>query len=476
MNTTATGIRMFSLVFLITGAIDSIRNLPSTALFGNSLIFFFFLSSVLFLIPIALISATLSACWPDRGGIYSWVRQAFGDQFAFIAIWLQWINTLIWLPTILSFLAGTSAYLVNPVLALNKYYLISVMFFLNVLLTIVNLRGIRVSAQVSTFCAIVGTILPILFIISLGIIWLASGNPTQIHLSMAEILPDFSEINSWISLTAIFTSFLGIELATVHIRDVHDPQRTFPKALAISVVLVIVTIFLGAMSIALVLPNNQIGLVNGIAETFSYFLNAFKLSFLLPYILVTMLIGSFGGIISWIISPTRGFLQVVESGYMPAFFAKLNKHGAPSNLLITQSVLVFALSLGFLLVPSVNGVYWFLTDLSTQLYVMMYVIMFISALVLLPKVKQIPAPFKIPGGQIGYVFVCCLGLAGCMIALVIGFFPPKNIIVHAYIPYQIIFGIAMLLLISPVALFVLYHHWWQKKSALQISSSIIENI
>lgn len=463
---TAGSIKTLTLVFLITGAIDSIRNLPSMALFGNSLIFFFFISSILFLIPVALISAALSASWPQQGGIYSWVKLAFGEKIAFMAIWLQWINTLIWLPTILSFLAGTSAYLINPELATNKYYLIAVMFLLNGLLTWVNLKGIHVSAKISTICAIIGTMLPILFILVLGLVWIGYDHPLQLHLSFHELIPNFSQMNSWISLTAIITSFLGVELATVHIRDVSNPQTTFPKALAISVLLVITTIFFGSLTIALVLPNKQIGLVNGIAQTFSYFLESFHLTYLLPYIIVMMLIGSFGGIISWIISPTRGLLQAVEFGYLPPFFAKTNAKGAPINLLITQSIITFLLSLAFLIIPSINSVYWLLTDLSTQLYILMYVFMFITALALTFKVKQIAGVFKIPGGRIGYIFVCILGLIGCLSALVVGFFPPENTNMGTSIPYQVIFGGCMLIIISPVLAFYLYQYKNSNKNVM----------
>ena len=120
-------ISVLALVLLITGAIDSIRNLPATALFGSSLIFFFIFSAIVFLIPVALVSAELSSTWSEEeGGVYSWVRHAFGDNMAFFTIWLQWINTMVWYPSILLFIAGTLAYLINPELAQNKFYLISV--------------------------------------------------------------------------------------------------------------------------------------------------------------------------------------------------------------------------------------------------------------------------------------------------------------------------------------------------------------
>lgn len=452
------GITTLTLVFLITGAIDSIRNLPATALFGSSLFFFFFVSAFLFLIPVALISATLSACWPQHGGVYAWVKRAFGEKVAFMAIWLQWVNTLIWLPTILSFLAGTSAYLIDPALASNKFYLISVMVFLNGLLTWVNLKGIYVSARITSTCAIIGSMLPILFIIILGMVWFFTGKPLQLHLGWSDLLPNFSQASSWISLTAIITSFLGMELATVHIRDVHNPQRTFPKALAISVFLVMITIFLGALTIAFVLSPPKIGLVNGVAETFAYFLQEFHLAGFLPIIIVMMLIGCFGGIISWIISPIRGLLQAVEFGYLPPFLAKTNKNGAPVNLLYVQTILTFVLSFLFLLVPSVNSIYWLLTDLSTQLYILMYVFMFIAAITLMYPVTRVSDVFKIPGGKIGYALVCIMGLMGCSVAFVVGFFPPQNINIGTTLPYPIIFGGAMLLMISPVLGFYLYRY------------------
>jgi amino acid transporter len=119
-------ISLFSLVLLIVAAIDSIRNMPSTAIFGSSLIFFFLFSALVFLIPISLISAEFSSRYSEEGGVFHWVRHAFGEKVAFFAIWLQWINTMVWYPTILAFIAGTAAYLFNPAWAQNKTFLVAV--------------------------------------------------------------------------------------------------------------------------------------------------------------------------------------------------------------------------------------------------------------------------------------------------------------------------------------------------------------
>src|SRR3990167_6458393 len=175
-------ISLFSLVILIIAAIDNIRNLPAAALFGSSLIFFFFFSALVFLIPTALVAAELSAAFPEKGGVYHWVNRAFGKKWAMAAIWLQWINTMVWYPTMLSFIAGTLAYLINQELAQNKLYLIGVILIVFWALTFIGLQGLRTSAAFAGFCAMVGMIIPMGFIILLAIIWLLKGNPIAIDL------------------------------------------------------------------------------------------------------------------------------------------------------------------------------------------------------------------------------------------------------------------------------------------------------
>jgi amino acid transporter len=136
-----------SLVLLIIAAIDSIRNLPASSLFGTQLIFFFVFAAVIFLVPVALVSAELAAKDGLKGGIYQWILKAFGHKWAMVAIWLQWINTVVWYPTILSFIAGSLAYLIRPSLASNVYFLMPITMAIFWFVTFVNLKGIRFYCQ-----------------------------------------------------------------------------------------------------------------------------------------------------------------------------------------------------------------------------------------------------------------------------------------------------------------------------------------
>ncbi len=449
-------ISIFALVLLITGAIDSIRNLPATALFGSTLIFFFIFSAIIFLIPVALISAELSSTWSEEeGGVYSWVKQAFGENIAFFTIWLQWINTMVWYPTILSFIAGTLAYLINPALAQNKYYLISVVLGVFWSLTFLGLKGLRISAAFAGFCAIVGMILPMTLIIVLALIWLIKGNPIALNLSPSMLIPHWHDGQSWVSLTAIMTSFLGMELAAVHVRNIHNPQRNFPRAIFFSVLLILSTMILGSLAIAFVLPQQKISLVDGVMQAFTNFFQAYHLTALIPMIVILLLLGSLGNMINWIISPAKGLLLAADNGFLPHWLYRLNQRGIAARVLLLQAVLVTLLCFGFFLFPSVNAIYWLFTDLSTELYMLMYMLMFIAAWHLKGKFPHRVRPFAIPGGRKGYYLICTLGLIGCMITLIVGFIPPADSMdLGNPGHFRLVFASGILLMILPA--FLLY--------------------
>lgn len=457
-----------ALTLLITGAIDSIRNLPATAMFGSTLIFFFIFSAIVFLIPTAFVSAELAANI-DEGGIYQWARLAFGERIGFLAVWLQWINNIIWFPTILSFIAGTAAYLVDPELAQNKLYLVTVILVTIWTLTLLNTKGIRLSAKFTSFCAIIGLIIPMATIIALLVIWLFMGKPLQIHLTSSNLLPNWSHTDNWIALTAIITGFLGMELATVHIKDVKEPQKTFPKALAISTIVILVTMTLGSLAIAFVLPVDQINLVNGTIQTFSYFLNAYHLSWLTSVLTLLLVVGSLGGIVSWLVSPIKGLSQAAARGFMPKIFEKQNKYGVPQNLLLMQAMLVSLVCFAFLFFPSINASYWLLSALSTQLYILMYVLMFLCAIRLRNKISYTKQSFTIPGKKLGLWMVCLLGLIGCVITLFVGFIPPSNLNIGSNFYYQMIFCSGMVVMVLPVFFF----YWYQAK---KLNNAAVDNV
>src|SRR6202012_3403363 len=126
-------------------AVDSLRTLPISAKLGLPLVSYYLVAALAFFIPVALVAAELATAYPNTGGIYVWVREAFGRRAAFITIWLQWIYNVVWYPTILAFIAATISYLFAPELANNKFYLLTTSIFIFWLFTLLNCFGMKIS-------------------------------------------------------------------------------------------------------------------------------------------------------------------------------------------------------------------------------------------------------------------------------------------------------------------------------------------
>lgn len=454
-------ISFFSLVLLIVAAIDSIRTLPSTAIFGSSLLFFFLIAAAVFLIPISFISAEFSSRFPEEGGIFHWIRRAFGEKMGALAVWLQWINTMVWYPTMLIFIAGTAAHLINPALAQNKVYLIGMMLFLFWTLTVLNLRGIQVSAKLNSFCGTIGTLLPMGVLILLSFGWIAAGHSSHVSFSWESLIPSFQFSEQSSALTTIMASLLGMELAGAHIADIENPQKNFPKAIGISVLILLASLILGALSVAVVIPKGDIHFADGVMQTFSAFLNAFQMPYLIPVLALLIVIGCSGGSINWLISPAKGLLQAAERGFLPAFFTVKNKHGVSVRILVSQAILVSFFGFGLVLIPSINAFYWLLMSISTGLYMLMYMLLFLAALKLGRPSKE---SYQIPRGL--RTASCLAGLAGCAMTLIAGFQPPAEAYLGSAAAYGALIAGGFALMIAPI-----FFLWSYQKRNKIISAS-----
>lgn len=439
----------FSIAMMTVTSVDSIRNLPAIALFGSALIFFFVIGALCFLLPSAMVSAELATAWPETGGIYVWVKEAFGKKTGLLAIWFQWIENVIWYPTLLSFIAGSLGYLISPQLANNKYYLMSVIVITFWVVSFINLRGIKLSATFSTFCGLAGLVIPMALVIFLGITWFTTGHPLEIHMTTAALMPDFHDPSLLVSLTAIVLCFCGMEIATVHTQHVRNPAHDYPRALTMAVVFILITMLLGALSIAIIVPNAQLSLVSGISQAIHLYLSAYHLGWLTSAVMVLVVLGSLGGLSNWIIAPNRGLQIAMRDIKIFPHLIKENRHHVPSLLILYQAILVTLLAGVFMLLPSVNASYWILTAMTAQLYMGMYILMFAAAIALRYRRPDLARPYKIPGGKVGIWIVGGAGLLTSIVTIVIGFFPPTGINIGSIWHYESIMFIGLFLMSIP---------------------------
>lgn len=443
-------ISLFPLVMFIVAAIESVRTLPTTAFFGASLIFYYLLAALIFLIPVALISAEFSSRYSEEGGIFYWVGHAFGERMGFLAVWLQWINTMIWYPTMLLFIAGTASYLIHPALANHTLFLLGCSLFTFWSLTWLNLRGIQISAKINSFCGLIGTLIPIALLIGLGFWWVISGHPIATSFSLEHLLPSWTLWDGSNALVTIMASLLGMELAGVHIGEIENPQRNFPKAILYSVAILLSTLILGSLSIAVVVPSNEIHFVDGVMQTLTTFATHLQIPFLAPLLALLLILGAAGGSVNWLLSPAKGLLQAARKGFLPPFFLVQNKQGVPFRILIGQALLVSMLCIAMQSIPSVNTYYWFLMALSTGIYMGMYILLFLAAL----KLKKPSIGYQIPTGI--RTLACIFGIVGCALTIFIGMLPAPGTALENTTEYGLAISLGFLFVLWPVLLFWRY--------------------
>jgi amino acid transporter len=407
-------------------AVDSLRTLPISAKLGLSLISYYVIAAFAFFIPVALVAAELATAYPNTGGVYVWVREAFGKRAGFITIWLQWIYNVVWYPTILAFIAATLSYLIAPELANNKFYLLGATLGLFWVFTLLNCFGMKVSSIVSIIGASIGTVLPMLIIIVLGINWCLQGKTIAVDLS-ASWLPDFSSFGNLSLFAAVLFGLIGMEMSAVHAEEVKNPQRDYPRALLYSTLVIISTLSLGSLAIVLVVPNESLSVVSGLIDAYSIFFKSYHLSWMTQVIAVLIILGGISGVSAWIIGPTKGLLVSARDGSLPSRFARVNKYGAPVTILVTQAIIFSFLSSLFILLDSINAAYWLLSDLSAQMALMVYIIMFAAAIKLRYSKPEQPRAYTIPGGNIVMWLVSGIGIICCLAAMFVGFVPPTQI-------------------------------------------------
>ncbi|MCP5505430.1 MAG: amino acid permease [Chlamydiales bacterium] len=440
-------VRTLTLLNIVT--ILSVKNWPFMAQYGLASVFFILLPALFFFLPAALVSAELATGWPEEGGVFVWVKNALGERFGFLAVWLMWVSNVVWYPTILAFIAISFSYVINPAFAENKLFHFSVVNVVFWSAVFINLKGLKESSFLSSLCSILGTLLPAVLVIGFGAYWVFSGRPVLIDFSWKAFIPEMKGINEWVFVTGILLGFAGIEMNAIHANNVENPQKSYPRAIFLSTFIIVLLSVLGTLSISLVMTPEKINLAGAIIELISFYLSAYHLSIFFPLFCLLVIFGGLGSIGAWIIGPNRGLTAASQDGkYLPKPLCSLDRNGLPRRLMLFQAVIVTVLSSVFLIFPSMNLAFWILIALASQLYLIMYILMFVSGIVLRYKHPQTSRLFRIPFRNIGMWFVAGGGIFSALFAISVGFVPPQQFDSGSLVIFEMFLILSMIVFCS----------------------------
>ncbi len=464
---------VMTLAIMNVAAVVSLRGLPSQATYGLSSAFYYLFAAFVFLIPMALVAAELAAMFANKqGGIFRWVGEAFGKRTGFVAIFLQWIQNTIWFPTVLTFAAVSLAYIgldtkSDAELASNKIFTLAVVLIIYWLATLISLKGMGWVGKISKIGAMVGTIIPAALLIIFGIIYISTGGHNHMDTS-ASFFPDLSNLNNIVLASSIFLFYAGMEMMGVHVMEVKNPAKNYPRAIFIGAGLTVAIFILGTFSLGFVIPADQINLTQSLLVGFDNYLDYLKLSWASPIMAVALAFGVLAGVLTWVAGPSRGIYVVGKAGYLPPSLQKTNKNGVQKNILYLQGAIVTFLGILFVVMPSVQTFYQILSQLTILLYLVVYLLMFAAAIVLRYKLPKVERPFSI--GKRGNALMWCvagLGFLGSLVAFILSFIMPS--IFQGQISSTLWFGVliggAILAVITPLIIYARRKPSWQDPSA-----------
>ena len=413
-------------------AVVSLRGLPAEAIYGLSSAFYYLFAAVVFLIPTALVAAELAAMFSDKqGGVFRWVGEAFGPRTGFLAIWLQWIESTIWYPTVLTFGAVSLAFIglndaSDATLASNKVFTLVIVLAIYWIATIIALKGLNWVGKISKWGGLIGTIIPAGLLIILGIIYIATGGHNYMDMSQG-FFPNLTKLDNLVLASSIFLFYAGMEMMGVHVMDVNNPSKNYPKAIIIGSLATVAIFILGTFALGVIIPAKDINLTQSLLIGFDNYFRHFHISWAGPIIAIALMFGVLASVLTWVAGPSKGIYTVGKAGYLPPFFQESNKNGVQRNILLVQGGIVTLLSLLFVVMPSVQSFYQILSQLTILLYLIMYMLMFAAAIVLRYKMKDTPRPFMIGKGNTMMWILGLVGFGGSLLAFILSFIPPSQI-------------------------------------------------
>jgi hypothetical protein len=184
-------------------------------------------------------------------------------------VWCQFAQTIFYYPALLAYVASTLAYIVDPSLANNGIYtaaIIIVLFWGGVL---VSTRGVGIVAKLSSSGTVIGTLIPGAILVVLAVVYLLQGNHSAAPMNVHHVLPAWSGLASIVLVVNSFFTYAGIEVTAVHVDELRDPGRQYPRAMFLATAVVLAVFILPTLAISWVIPSHHISLTAGVMQAFN---------------------------------------------------------------------------------------------------------------------------------------------------------------------------------------------------------------
>jgi amino acid transporter len=417
------------LVLLNIAAILGIRWLSTAAQMGPSSILLWFLAVLVFFIPSGLAVMELNSRESGEGGVYLWAKAAFGEQHGFIAGWTYWVNNLFYFPGLLLFIAGAFLYLGGDSLLRlgdNAYYNAGFSLVLLWLVIGMNIVGLNKGKWIPNIGALATAAIFIVLVITGTWAWSRFGSATPF--TAGAMVPDVKAFATLTFFATMTFAFAGLELGPAMGGEIKQPERSLPRAMLISGLIIAAIYILGTAMLLIAVPEGAINVITGIPQALAAIGERVALPGLAFIGALLVVLSSTGGLGAWISGVARIPYAIGIDRYLPKALGSTHpRYGTPHVALLTQGIVVTLLMLAAVTESTIEEAYIMLLDMTIILYFIPFLYMFAALPVLRMKAAgNDEGVSRVPFGSVGPWLFGGLGFSATLLSIILALLPPAD--------------------------------------------------
>ena len=409
------------IVLFTVSAILLLETLAAGAAAGAPSVFWWVFLGVVFFVPYALICAEMGTTYPEQGGLYAWVRDAFGRRWASRATWAYWINTAVWIPAISILFAGIFKQMFAPDLSLTAQIAIGIV------LTWITVALNAITLNVGKWVPNLGAIIKIAVILAImgGAVVYTRDHGMANPLTAATMLPSLDTSVQYLSV--IIYGMLGFELASAGSEEMKDPARDVPRAILISGLIIIVMYTCATVAILAAIPAGEIDLVEGLMDTLYLFFGATEAGRAFALALgIGALYTFFSNGVTWSLGCNRAMAEAALEREFPTIFAIEHRSlGTPVGAAVMMGIVstVALLLYGFIAASNAD-LFWSLFAFSAVIFLIPYVLLVFAFARMRKLDPERIRPYRVPGGDVVATLLSWLCGSLLILALVLFVYTP----------------------------------------------------
>lgn len=408
--------RLFDAVLAAVCIVLVVESAAPAAAIGNSQFFWWIFILIGFFLPYGLISAELGTTYEDEGGIYDWVKKAYGNKWGSRIAWYYFINFPLWMGSLAvlftDVITQISGYEMDTVTAIA----IQLLFIWGV----VFISGFKVSD--SKWILNIAAIFKALIMISIGGlgIYVAATRGVANEFTPMSFVPSLNA-HSLSNLSVILFNFLGFEVVTTFASQMKDPGKEIPKAIILGGIFIAAFYLLAAFGIGVAIPSNELSASSGLIESF-ILLTGQSGGALIVLFGVMFLYTLVANLISWSLGVNYVTMYAANQGSLPKFLGISGKNGMPMGANIGNGIVATLMVVAAPLIPS-QDIFWSFFALNMVMLLVSYVVIFPAFLKLRRIDPNAKRPFFVKGSKNQLLLMSYIPMVLLIISIVFSIFP-----------------------------------------------------